>query len=219
MRSFSWILSGFLHIFNKFLNCYFALFSDCAYFSHHIFDKSCDQTFCFLICLHSWIDFHLYDFWELFSYLNLIVFEIVDVIFYIILSFHYFRSKINFLLTSWKLFLFNPSINSSKLSVNALLQSHDSFIFSLKLSLNNWIHGLITISHFISFVAYLLIIYFIFHLYLLLNLINLSKSVILLLKHSIYKLSHFYFKFGSEIYLNLTYSVFKIFIVSEICKF
>ena len=186
MCSLSWILGSVLNIFDKFENRWFLAFSALGNFLHYISDQALVQVLGFSVSLQSGINFHFNHFWKLFSYLNLLPFEVINIISNIILCFGNFSSQIYFLLVSSELFLFDPTIDCSKLVFHALLKTHYRFIFALKFCFDNRVHGAVPVSHFFSFVFGFFSYHLVFDINLIFHIFNLSVSFFLFKKKSIY---------------------------------
>lgn len=219
MCSLSWILCSVLYIFHKLKYCRFLTFSTLCNLLHNISDQTLVEILWFFVSLKSWINFHFNHFWKFFSYLNLLSFEIIDIVPNIVLSFCNFSSQIDFLLVSSELLLLNPAIDGSKLVFHALLETHDRFIFSLEFSFDDRVHCTVPVSHFISFILRFLSNHLILNINLIFNIFNLSVSFFLFKKKSIYQICHFKFKSSTEIYLDLTNNVFEFFTVFQIWNF
>lgn len=193
MSSLSWILRCVLNIFHKLENNRFLTFSTLSDLLHNISYQSLVQILWFFVSLESRINFHFYHFWKFFGYLNLLTFEIINIVSYIILCFSNFSSQIDFLLIPGELLLLNPTVDGSKLIFHALLKTHYRFIFTLEFSFDNGVHGTISVSHFFSFILRFFNNHLILNIDLIFDVFNLSISFFLFQKKSIYQICHFKF--------------------------
>lgn len=146
----------------------------------------------------------------------LLTLETVNIVSETICCFHDLSSQVDLDLAASQLFLLDPAIDGSELSLQALLQAHDSFILPLKLCFDDRVHGLVAIPHLISLVLRLLLIYLFFHINLILHLINLSEAFLLLLKEAIDQIGYSELQFGSKVLLDGTNCVLELLVVSEI---
>lgn len=174
------VLACVLDLFQDLLDRDFLAFLELADLGHHVFEHVADQHLGVLVALHPLIDLDLDHFADFVSNLQLLASESVDLIANTVSHFRKFRSDVDFLLCSCKLFLPQPAVDASDLSVKVGRDLLYVGFFALQFLPDGLVDLVLAISQLVQTVASFLACHFVLHLYLVADFLNLARSLVLL---------------------------------------
>ena len=132
MSTLCGILLGFFDLLEDLANVAVLAFLNSGHFIHDILEEVLDQHFGFLVTIHALIDLNADHLAQLVRYLNLTALESIDFVLDGIVDLSELRSQIDFLLGASHLFLSNPSVNASDLSLQIRIDRVDGLVLALE---------------------------------------------------------------------------------------
>ena len=180
MSTLSGVLLSFFDFLQDLANVAVLAFLNSGHFIHDILEEVLDEHFGFLVTIHALIDLNTDHLAQLVRYLNLTALESIDFVLDGIVDLSELRSQIDFLLGASHLFLPNPSVNASDLSLQIRIDRVDGLVLALEFIPDIRVHLVVAIAHFINVLSALFMIHLGLHFHLVTDVVDLARALLLL---------------------------------------